>query len=129
MPTEVRCRVELIPAYLDLDFCFLYTLTPLHQSLLHFIRHEFSSYIFLIHDIFELHTYYNPLTILFCCMINRLLFSPLFLFIFFTDCDRIRLREPFKNKLPFLLTAKEVSKRQMLVLHVTQDLDSKLPVR
>ena len=27
MPTEVRCRVELIPAYLDLDFCFLYTLT------------------------------------------------------------------------------------------------------
>jgi len=28
-----------------------------------------------------------------------------------------------------LLTAKEVSKRQMLVLHVTQDLDSKLPVR
>ena len=96
MPTEVRCRVELIPAYLDLDFCFLYTLTHstnhdlkvLHIAAL-YKDMSLAANIFLIHDIFELHTYYNPLTILFCCMINRLLFSPLFLFIFFTDCDRI----------------------------------------
>jgi len=33
MPTEVRCRVELIPAYLDFDFCFFIHFNPLHQSL------------------------------------------------------------------------------------------------